>query len=294
VGWVLYNTTGKGLPTFERGSSEPTGWVKVKTLPGTGRGWIGNVQLQCLRDATTVWKLEGPSDVLGLLSAADLIDDMAVLTNVHGCRENPAGAPWMLESLKGKVVNVCHDADRPGQDGATSRDNRPGWAPAIATTAAECRNVVLPYEIRDDHGPDIRDWLNEGHGYQNLMDLVAAAPIVKPAASISLRPIESADDPDRLARMNLDRYATAQGGRTLRYWRGEWYVWRVTHYRKIELDELHAKIWRAIKEEFDRLNLTDQENGEGDGDGLGDGDGEGLGEGEGLGDGDGLGEEPGG
>ncbi|MCL4205545.1 MAG: hypothetical protein KJ000_23950 [Pirellulaceae bacterium] len=259
VGWVLYNTTGRGLPVFERGSSEPTGWVKVKTLPGTGRGWIGNVQ--DLQQATTVWKLEGPSDVLGLLSVADRPADVAVVTNVHGCGENPAGAPWMLESLHGRAVNVCHDADKPGQDGATTRDNRPGWAPAIATTASECRNVVLPYEIQDDHGPDIRDWLNEGHGYQDLVKLADGAPVTKPAANAdSANPLESVDDPYRLARLFRKAYDQA-GNPGLHWHRDEWYSFDGVAYQVASRNEIRAGFSRFIKAEFDRYAIEKLQSG---------------------------------
>jgi len=66
---------------------------------------------------------------------------------------------------------------------------------------------------------------------------------------------EAEDDPHRLARINLAQYASKHDGRTLRYWRDEWYVWRDTHYRKITEKELRAKIAHACKQEFDRLNL---------------------------------------
>ncbi len=66
---------------------------------------------------------------------------------------------------------------------------------------------------------------------------------------------EAEDDPHRLARINMAQYASRRGGRTLRYWRDEWYVWRDTNYRRITEKELRAKIAHACKQEFDRINV---------------------------------------
>lgn len=68
---------------------------------------------------------------------------------------------------------------------------------------------------------------------------------------------EAPDDPHRLARLNLERYAAATGGRTIKLWRDAWYVWKRGAYRKISIGELRAKITRSIKDEFDRLNRLD-------------------------------------
>ena len=70
--------------------------------------------------------------------------------------------------------------------------------------------------------------------------------------------IEADDDPHRLARVNLERYATRTDGRTLAFWRDEWYVWKRNAYRKISKDELRAKLSTSIKAEFDRINIEQQ------------------------------------
>ena len=74
---------------------------------------------------------------------------------------------------------------------------------------------------------------------------------------------EADDDPHRLARMNLERYA--ENGRTLKYWRDEWYAWksRANCYRKITSNELRAKLSLSIKEEFDRIAVAKQDEGAG-------------------------------
>jgi P4 family phage/plasmid primase-like protien len=66
--------------------------------------------------------------------------------------------------------------------------------------------------------------------------------------------IEAEDDPHRLARVNLEKYATMTNGRTLRYWRDEWYVWKRNAYRRITKDEFRAKLSHSVYEEFERIH----------------------------------------
>ena len=66
---------------------------------------------------------------------------------------------------------------------------------------------------------------------------------------------EADDDPHRLARINLAQYASRRSGRTLHYWRDEWYVWKNQRYQKISERDFRAKLSWVIKQEFDRINL---------------------------------------
>lgn len=77
----------------------------------------------------------------------------------------------------------------------------------------------------------------------------------KAAAAAGQRPNEADDDPHRLARVNLEQYAYKTGGRTIKYWRDEWYLWKNNAYRKITAEELRSKVTQAVKDEFDRLNV---------------------------------------
>lgn len=154
-------------------------------------------------DREIVWKTEGPTDMLAVYSLEIPEGHMAVC-NVFGAGENPAPSDgskqFILEFFRGKIVYVCHDCDLAGQDGATRCEKgangalKLGWAPAIATVAAEVRNVVLPYEITPSHGKDLRDYakdrieFHKSHGlsdslarratYQDLLDLAAKSPII--------------------------------------------------------------------------------------------------------------------
>lgn len=266
VGWCLYNISGGVLPkyTTQAGGGYKTEFVKVKLTHGSQPGVM--TDLTRFRNSTaTAWKLEGPSDVLAFLSLPDLPQIAAPWTNANGAKERPAD--WMITAVAGRINHVVHDADKPGQDGALGWTDergrvRLGWATAIAGAAASCRNVVLPYPISQDHGKDLRDFASDGRTYSDLSDLAELAPQIQADNNAQAVLAESDDDPHRLARVNLERYAQQNGGRTLRYWRDEWYVYRANAYRKITEKELRAKIAQACKEEFDRLFIEKQNAGD--------------------------------
>lgn len=241
TGHVIANVTGGTLPRFDQ-AGKLIGQVKTKLTWGSQPGLIGRLPGH---ETTILVKTEGPSDVLALLSAAELPPTVAVVTNEAGAGQKPQ--PWILQSAAGKKVWVVGDADQPGEQGAAL------WASAFAGHAAEVRHVRLPYPVTADHGRDLRDWLAEGHGWADFVALAAAAPIVQPSSQPASKALpEAVDDPHRLARLNLERYATNNQGRTLRFWRSEWFVWKRNRYRKIGEDELRAKLAASVKQEFDR------------------------------------------
>lgn len=60
---------------------------------------------------------------------------------------------------------------------------------------------------------------------------------------------EAEDDPQRLARINIQKYKKEHAGRLV-YWRDEWWKWKEGRYRKIETPELRAKVWQSVHTEF--------------------------------------------
>jgi P4 family phage/plasmid primase-like protien len=269
VGWSLYNITGGLLPKFSRaaaGQPAKIDWVKVKLTFGSSPGII--TDLSRLQSAVSVdaWKVEGPSDLLAALSFPDLPPNSPgpapiILTNANGAKENPPA--WVLSLFTGHRGRCLHDADKPGQLGAIGwTDERSGrkhvgWAPAIASIAADARNVVLPYPIADDHGPDLRDFANSGRTYADLLALAELAAVIpqQPIDPPEPQPLEEADDPHRLARANIARYSDETNGGRIVYWREEWYTWKPARgcYRIIKEKEFQAKITASIKAEFNRL-----------------------------------------
>ena len=169
VGWVVANAAGGPLPKYNK-DGQKTGDVNWKTTAFSGTGFIGTHAVSRLAAAELVqvcWKCEGMSDFLSLFAAIPESDrDRHVcLTNAHGARQH---ARWMGQVLATANVCVVHDADEPGQAGAIS------WTQAIGAQQTEdktTKNVQLPYEIAKTKGKDLRDWLNAGNTYSDLVAL---------------------------------------------------------------------------------------------------------------------------
>ncbi len=262
VGWVVVNVNPEqGLP--KKTASGDIEWVrKPKLTYGSEPGIVGDMDR--LSQAAVAWKLEGITDVLAALSLADLPPDVVIVTNSNGAQQRPT--KWMVDAIATtaagpRPVNVLHDADVPGQRGATGWDDdrgrhREGWTEACAR-ATETRNIELPYPVAETHGQDVRDWIAEGHGYGDLRALADAASITH-ATAVQVN--EAPDDPYRLARLNLDRYAKRTGGRTIKFWNGSWWTWKNCRYVATHDEEIRAKITGPIKEEMDQLNLADLES----------------------------------
>lgn len=170
TGWILYNVTGQPLPLDNEGKT-----AKMLLASGSERGWVGQRGLSILPEAEIVWKVEGTTDLLALESALqrdrpDLQNRHAVISNSNGSMERPDDE--RIAMLAGKVVYVLHDADKDGENGGER------WAAEIARHAIEVRHVRLPLEIKPNHGADVRDWLNQGHTYDDLLMLAANTDLV--------------------------------------------------------------------------------------------------------------------
>lgn len=273
VGWSLWNVTGGTLPG-------PDGeWLKVKLTAGTQSGLMGDPAR--IKSARLLLKVEGPSDLAATHSLADLPPDVAPIANANGAGELPK--PWMIEAIAGseasrRKVLICHDADKPGQRGAIGwKDERgrfhDGWAQRLsAGGCASVGNLILPYEVAEHHGRDLRDYLAEGNGWAAVLALPRSELKASPpgggingegspvnAANDDLTPLEADDDPHRLARVNLARYAEITGGGKIVYWREKWLTWKPGRgcYQQMSEKELSARITASIKWEYDRLNLVD-------------------------------------
>ena len=159
VGWTLYNVSGGLLPKFTK--DKPVEWVKVKMTYGSQPGLMGPVER--LADAATVWKVEGPTDMLAMLSLPDLPADTIAVSNANGAGERPPA--WVVDLFARKNARVLHDADDAGERGAAGFEDRDGtrregWAESLARVAGDCRHVRLPYRVEKDHGRDLRDFIN--------------------------------------------------------------------------------------------------------------------------------------
>lgn len=178
VGWVLTHTTGAKLPKLNK-KGEEIGTTTWKITYGSKPGLVGThaiARLLMVGMIDVVWKCEGMSDMLSLFSAIPEPDrDRHVcLTNANGSREIPR---WQAGALGHHNVHVVHDADEPGQSGALT------WSQGIAAQqpeGKETKNVQLPYTISMDHGKDLRDYLLEGHRFEDLKALADQTDGQKP------------------------------------------------------------------------------------------------------------------
>lgn len=214
-------------------------------------------------------KAEGPSDTLALATQvrrAGKSGEIEPFCNTNGAQENPVRYPSLRDSLNEQDVVVVHDCDVPGQQGAlfvTGSDGtkRAGWCPHFSQFTRRIRNAVLPFDIQPSDGKDLRDYF-KSNSLDDFLTLVEnTEPYVPDPAdlnSIGAQPIEGDNDPYRLARVNLSRYDSHREGATLRFWRDEWFKWDGRCYVKIKKSELHAKVSRSVKDEFDRLSVEKQ------------------------------------
>jgi hypothetical protein len=134
-----------------------------------------------------------------------LLEKHVVLANSGGSMELPRDD--YVAMLADKTVNVVHDCDDDGQAGGRR------WAQAIAGVAKICRHLVLPYEIVESHGNDLRDWLNEGHDYQELAVLAESAEEVKPPETMAVEKDGDALDKQICDSIELDVLGEQPDGR---------------------------------------------------------------------------------
>lgn len=246
VGWRIWNVAGKIPRTVKNKDGKyVTELLKSMITFGTQPGVLGSIGAK----PTEVWKVEGETDMLAVLSVNPRA---SVVCNSSGAGQNPATYNWLKDSIgKAGSFLICHDADNPGQEGAEN------WTRYFAAILKDCRvaNVELPYPIQPSKGKDLRDWITEGNGYDRMMQ---QAGKFEAASTVDALPAEAEDDPHRLARVNLESYERAHDGRLV-FWRDEWWKYKSGRYRKIELSELRAKVTASIRAEFVRCWKVRQE-----------------------------------
>lgn len=163
VGWVVVEDRGGHVEKFE-GKDKRSIKAKSLTVGGSGQGLLNQWAVARLEQAEVVWKVEGITDMVALHSWIPdrLKEKHVVITNGGGATESVREC-W-VRALTGKKVFVVGDADIPGQVGSAK------WVHALAYKAASVVNVTLPYAVADNHGRDVRDYVEEW--------LSAAQPLV--------------------------------------------------------------------------------------------------------------------
>lgn len=205
-GWVVFNITGAPLEVY-RGPTKPLQYVKMKTVGGSQSGLMNLTAISRMgsgqHDETLVFKVEGPTDMLAALSVTpdEMLGRVLVTCNSGGGTEDVKDS--MLSPFAGRTVAVLQDADQPGEIGAAK------WCVALNGVAAEVRHVKLPYPVAENHGKDLRDWLNEGHGLADILELYGSVEpwqltsTAKKATSTDF-PVDAGDeDPNERAKREM-------------------------------------------------------------------------------------------
>ena len=166
-GYVIQAADG-GMINLFKGEGNPPQPEKRVTLGHSGL--LGRHGLKHWESAELVWKVEGVSDMLTLQSAIppELREKHIVITNAGGTHESHLPVE-VAADFAGKTVAVLHDCDVPGQQGAGK------WIGAISGLVDSVKNVVLPFDVTEAHGKDLRDWIVGGGTYQQLLEMLAAA-----------------------------------------------------------------------------------------------------------------------
>jgi hypothetical protein len=176
--------------TYEiyRGEGTPPDYVK--SMVHGSAGLVGKWGVERIQSAELVWKVEGLTDLLALQTAIPegLKDKHVVVTNSNGCQDQ-ASINLCSGLFQGAELAIVHDCDEPGQRGAEY------WVAKLGNGVANSiRNVVLPYEIEESKGKDLRDYLAT-HDYMDLLRIYGRTsdatfksgdPLGKSAAEIDL------------------------------------------------------------------------------------------------------------
>lgn len=256
---------------------------------------------------TRIWKVEGPTDKFALFSLipASLRSANPILSLAGGSTSVPPWTAEVVRGYEVVVCHDPDAAGDNGavktcelwgpaartiytiglrEVGETSIVD-PATGEAVDLTTADLRKRILaksitfedltdalllamPYEVTEaDKEAAAR---REAEQYNAGDDSSSSSgDTSNPDADLDLEPLEADDDPHRLARVYLENNAWSieSGTTTLRFWRQEWHQWSGRSYIHVDPVDLTGKVNRAIKQEFDRLNIIAQERGTFDDDG---------------------------
>jgi len=252
------------LLTFPQGPRGSVVYVRKLMTAGSKSGML---LPKGYESSTVLWKVEGPTDLLAMLSMPGRPPEVAACTNTAGAGDNVA--TWIAKLWSGKVARIVGDADEPGQRGASS------WALALSRYAETVYVHDLPYDVTPTHGKDIRDWIGDGRPWSDLEQLgvcvakVEERPGEDQTASdegggiaIEEQPrketVRMADDglireywdPEYLAYRHLERYDRKQPGSRLAYHRDSWFNYNGTTWKELSAHELAKYVRQTVKSVF--------------------------------------------
>jgi putative DNA primase/helicase len=151
----------------------------------------------------------------------------------------------------GRSVYILFDSDAAANENVLSAE----WhlAETMTRHGASVKIVRLPQPGQDKVGLD--DFL-VANSADALRELIATATEPKQPKK-TLKVLEAADDPHRLAGIHLKECCEHTDGLTLRQYRDEWFSWEDT-WRVLPDRELASELTITTKAEMNRINLIAQ------------------------------------
>lgn len=245
-----------------------------------------------------IWKVEGPTDLLALFHSMtpDQRERQPIISTAGG---STSVYYWMAELIRGYDVIVVHDLDHAGEEGATKTCETWGPAAksitpvrlpgeVVAKHGADIRDFLtgtgafaeqgpqtfddldgltlfaMPFTVTDDHRAAFAARL-AGERESIAAGESPASPSSPQGNGVAgdnsaFEVNEAPDDPHRLARVYVEKYATSKSGlTTIRRWREEWHRWDGGQYRPQQEEDVKNHVNFSIKEEFDRVNILEQQ-----------------------------------
>lgn len=165
--------------------------------------------------------------------------------------------------LAGRNVVILPDNDEPGEKFAAEVTrllqilNPPAVVRKLCLPNLPPKGDLVEY-VGQLNGRSAEEIAN---GVRELVSQTELEPIHEPEQAAELQPLEEDDDPDRLAREYLRKYAADRGRLLVRSYHSDWIRYTGSHWRRMAEKELQIEVWRFCKEEFDNINLDEQEEG---------------------------------
>lgn len=191
--------------------------------------------------------LAAPVDLVtvhGGEKAADAAAALSLVATTNAGGEKAMDHTDWLPVLRFSIIALVVDNDAAGEAfgsimAAKIRRLKPG---------ADVRIIKLPGLPPKG---DVVEWIAAGGTKAKFMEIVAATPMAVP---VELDAEAADDDPHRLAQVFLDEHCPFE---KVVFWRGEYWSWD-TYYRPLFDQDLRAELTKAIKAEFDRINVESQ------------------------------------
>ncbi|QDT02217.1 hypothetical protein K227x_05890 [Rubripirellula lacrimiformis] len=157
--------------------------------------------------------------------------------------------PYPIEESKGKdLKDWIEEQKKAGLDPVEIYEElfRLAMESPLVLPAGESPSSVESNDGDEDDGATLEDQFDDDD--EEATDEPAAA-----------ERLEAADDPNRLAVMNMNNYRDDHGGE-LRFWRQQWWKYREGVHRHVSDSEVSAKVHASIRREFESLYDEELEN----------------------------------